>query len=87
MDSLPQIAVLTRAWRMDFGVPSPRKGPRRHQAREHLEERQHYIGGHSHMYMLDDYVAADDELQEPRMRAVRSHVAPEGLLTWCLWRF
>lgn len=26
---LLQIAVLSRAWRMDFGIPSPRKGPRR----------------------------------------------------------
>ncbi|CAJ1373280.1 unnamed protein product, partial [Effrenium voratum] len=64
-----ELAVLTRAWRMDFGAPSPRKELRRrpaerHQAdREHLQERQHYIGGHSHMYMLDDYVAADEECQ------------------------
>ncbi|CAK9104646.1 Hypothetical protein (Fragment) [Durusdinium trenchii] len=60
-----EIAVLSRAWRMDFGIPSPRKGPRRQRPaeRDHLEERQHYIGGHSHMYLLDDYVAADEECQ------------------------
>lgn len=69
-----EIAVLTRAWRMDFGAPSPcgqwwqvPQVPVPRQARranrEHLEERQHYVGGHSHMYQLDGYLAADEDGQ------------------------
>eukprot|EP00439_Symbiodinium_sp_Y106_P062713 s3085_g9.t1 len=65
-----EIAVLSRAWRLDFGVPSPRRLARRSENREHLQERQHYVGGREHMYMLDGYVAAVDEEFENRRHNV-----------------
>lgn len=59
-----EIAVLSRAWRVDFGAPSPRRSWWWRRANgEHLEERQHYVGGHSHMYQLDGYLAADEDGQ------------------------
>lgn len=65
-----EIAVLSRAWRLDFGVPSPRRLAQRSENREHLQERQHYVGGREHMYMLDGYVAAVDEEFENRRHNV-----------------
>lgn len=67
-----EIAVLGRAWRMDFGAPAPQQSeaPRRpHDPRTtHLKERQHYRGGHDHMYELDDYDPADEVPQEQEYR-------------------
>lgn len=67
-----EIAVLGRAWRMDFGAPAPQQStpPRRpyDPRTTHLKERQHYQGGHHHMYELDDYDPADEVPQEQEYR-------------------
>eukprot|EP00931_Biecheleriopsis_adriatica_P074439 TRINITY_DN48492_c0_g1_i1.p1 TRINITY_DN48492_c0_g1~~TRINITY_DN48492_c0_g1_i1.p1 ORF type:complete len:523 (-),score=82.74 TRINITY_DN48492_c0_g1_i1:115-1557(-) len=61
-----EIAVLGRAWRMDFGAPSAQQEQRpvATSRESHLQERRRYVGGHDHMYLLDGYTPAGDAGQQ-----------------------
>mmetsp|Transcript_70054 Transcript_70054/g.123817 ORF Transcript_70054/g.123817 Transcript_70054/m.123817 type:complete len:522 (+) Transcript_70054:22-1587(+) len=65
-----EIAVLSRAWRTDFG-DAPQSRPPERKGISDLSERQHYVGGGDHMYSLDGYAPNDgNDKQEQNGRPV-----------------